>query len=150
MKVIKNNIQNIPQDISSEKTSTKYIIDECPICYENRLLISTLCNHNFCNNCKLRLDYCAICRKPLYPSVPNANIHPSNTQPSYLSYLDNATRIFLFNNYETYDFSFSYFSPIHTPVNNINPFDFTEIAFTSQSEYSDDHSSDNESNTTDF
>ena len=39
--------------------------DECPICFENKPLTKTLCNHSFCMDCRQKLYTCAICRTKL-------------------------------------------------------------------------------------
>ena len=38
-------------DNIKKKTFTKGIKDECVICYENKQLIKTVCEHSFCNGC---------------------------------------------------------------------------------------------------
>lgn len=38
---------------------------ECPICFESKILIKTICNHSFCNKCLQKIKICAICRNTL-------------------------------------------------------------------------------------
>jgi hypothetical protein len=55
--------------IEKSKELKKDDIIECPICYENKSIIITCCNHQFCFNCldtynnKISILNCAYCRK---------------------------------------------------------------------------------------
>ena len=39
--------------------------EECPICFEHKPLVQTICKHFFCSECKEKLLNCAICRTQL-------------------------------------------------------------------------------------
>ncbi len=133
MKISKE--KSTKKDITCNTSPTnKQIIDECPICYENKVLYSSIqCSHMFCHDCKQQLKNCAICRTPI------------QRKQSYLSYLDSATQILMFNNYNIYDFSFNYFSPIVAPRNSDIVFDFSMANISSSSSQSSSPGNSNES-----
>jgi hypothetical protein len=39
--------------------------NECPICLENKAPYYTECCHNYCLDCLIKINKCAICRKKL-------------------------------------------------------------------------------------
>ena len=45
---------------------------ECPICFGEKWITYTPCNHLICMECltKIRHDRCPTCRKPLFSSLP--------------------------------------------------------------------------------
>ena len=42
------------------------VLDECTICYDEKQLLTTICNHNFCNDCLFKINHCSMCRTLLY------------------------------------------------------------------------------------
>lgn len=56
------------EECVSQKTTDQpvdVILDECSICYEEKLLNTTMCNHTFCTDCLFKIDTCAMCRTEL-------------------------------------------------------------------------------------
>ena len=43
-------------------TTNDVVLDECTICYDKKQLLTTICNHNFCNDCLFKINHCAMCR----------------------------------------------------------------------------------------
>ena len=34
----------------------------CPVCFENRWMVTTICGHILCDNCIQKISHCPICR----------------------------------------------------------------------------------------
>ncbi len=70
--------------------------EECCICYEEKSKSEFYfgkCGHKICNNCKLRVEKCPICRleyeKSLFPvSKPILSSSAPNATTNFFSYLD--------------------------------------------------------------
>jgi hypothetical protein len=57
---------NVPKLIDPKSTNnSSFIVDECAICYENKVLETTKCNHTFCNDCLFKIKTCSMCRSKL-------------------------------------------------------------------------------------
>ncbi len=85
-------------------------MDNCPICYKNKKLVKTECNHYFCINCLLQIDKCALCRKKLITinnSICNKNINYiiNNTDNSLIYYTIDNHNLIVFSNYGNLTFS---------------------------------------------
>jgi hypothetical protein len=55
----------------------------CPICYDSKISITSVCMHNYCITCLVRLQKCAFCRasfyRPYLEDIKNRNqnrFHP--------------------------------------------------------------------------
>ena len=54
-------------------------LNECSICYVNKVELSLLCKHSLCNSCYLNIDCCPFCRKRIKPkrnevTIPETNV----------------------------------------------------------------------------
>jgi hypothetical protein len=59
------------EECVNQKIDNKIImeLDECSICYEEKLLNTTVCNHKFCDECLFKIKSCAMCRKQLVENI---------------------------------------------------------------------------------
>ena len=44
---------------------TKYYVEECPVCFDNKEIKYIQCGHGICLNCSKKIDKCPVCRKQI-------------------------------------------------------------------------------------
>ncbi len=60
---------------------TDTVINECSICYVNKVELSLLCKHSLCNSCYRNVEFCPFCRKRIKPKRRQITIPESPDSP---------------------------------------------------------------------